>query len=167
MTTILTTQRLYLRNFELTDAPFILELLNTPAWLQFIGDRNVKTEEDATAYLANRLIKGYENGFGFYVIMLKDKELPIGIAGFVKRAELPHVDIGYALLPAYEGKGYASEAATAVMEYGKNQLGFSTVLAIITADNHRSIRLAEQLGLRFYKEISMNNEQLLLFSTAI
>lgn len=77
MTIILTTQRLYLRNFELTDAPFILELLNTPAWLQFIGDRNVKTEEDATAYLENRLIKGYENGFGFYVIILKDKELQL------------------------------------------------------------------------------------------
>lgn len=85
----------------------------------------------------------------------------------MKRAELPHVDIGYALLPAYEGKGYASEAANAVMEYGKNQLGFSTVLAIITVDNHRSIRLAEQLGLRFDKEITMNNEPLLLFSTTI
>jgi ribosomal-protein-alanine N-acetyltransferase len=165
MTTILTTARLELRKFELTDASFILELLNTPAWLQFIGDRNVKNEQDAVAYLENRLIKGYENGFGFYVMMLQDSKVPIGIVGFVKRAELPHVDIGYALLPAYEGKGYAYEAAQATLEYGKKALGFTTVLAIITPNNVRSIKLIEQLGLQYQQTIVLNQEDLLLYTT--
>jgi ribosomal-protein-alanine N-acetyltransferase len=102
------TERLILRYFEVTEAPFILTLINTPSWLQFIGDRNVHTIQEAERYLFGGAIESYEtNGFGFYLVQLKENLEPIGTCGLAKRSFLETPDFGFAFLPAYTGRGYA------------------------------------------------------------
>lgn len=111
---ILTTDRLVLRQFSLSDTAFILELLNSPGWINFIGDRGIRTEKDAEEYLLNGPMKSYQkNGFGLAMIALKESGEGIGMCGLIKRESLADVDIGYALLPAYTGQGYAYEIAAA------------------------------------------------------
>jgi RimJ/RimL family protein N-acetyltransferase len=132
------------------DAAFMLELLNDPSWLRFIGDRGVRTLDDASAYILSGPMAMYERlGYGFYIIELKEDGTPLGICGLVKRDFLDDVDIGYALLPAYWSKGYAHEAASAVMTYAAGELGFKRLLAITSPNNHSSIKLLEKLGLRY------------------
>ncbi|MED1794076.1 GNAT family N-acetyltransferase [Brevibacillus nitrificans] len=156
---VLETERLYLRYQTLDDAPFILELVNDPAWLQFIGDRGVRTLDDARSYIANGAIKSYErDGFGFYLVERKEDHNLLGMCGLVKREGLEDVDVGFAFLPDYRSKGYAYEAASAVMQYAKETLGLTRVVAITTQDNHSSGRLLEKLGLRFERLIQMPND---------
>ena len=144
------TKRLVLSEFFLDDAPFILEMLNDPAWLQFIGDRGVKTLEDAQDYIVNKLQKGFkEQGFGMMIVKLKNDETPIGTCGLLKREYLDDMDIGFAFLPNFRGKGYAFEAVSATMSYGKENLGIKHILAFTDADNSASIQLIEKLGLEF------------------
>jgi RimJ/RimL family protein N-acetyltransferase len=147
---ILETDRLILRHQIIEDAAFILELLNDPSWIQYIGDRGVRTLEDARKYI----IKGPQDmyarlGFGFYLTELKDGGIPIGICGLVKRDFLEDVDVGFAFLPKFWGKGYAFEAASAVMTYAKSVLGLKRIVAITSEDNHASAKLLEKLGLHF------------------
>ncbi|HEY3474967.1 MAG TPA: GNAT family N-acetyltransferase, partial [Anaerolineales bacterium] len=119
--TILETERLLLRQLETDDASFILELLNEPSFIQNIGDRNVRTLEDACAYIVNGPVKSYErNGFGLYLVALKDTNESIGMCGLIRREGLEDVDIGYALFPKFWSKGYAAEAALAVKEYARD-----------------------------------------------
>ncbi|MDR7314216.1 GNAT family N-acetyltransferase [Brevibacillus nitrificans] len=160
---VLETERLYLRHQTLDDAAFILELVNDPAWLQFIGDRGVRTLDDARSYIANGAIKSYErDGFGFYLVERKEDHTLLGMCGLVKREGLEDVDIGFAFLPDYRSKGYAYEAASAVMQYAKETLGLTRVVAITTQDNHSSGRLLEKLGLRFERLVQMPNDTELL-----
>lgn len=160
---VLETERLYLRYQTLDDAPFILVLVNDPAWLQFIGDRGVRTLDDARAYIANGAIKSYErDGFGFYLVERKEDHTLLGMCGLVKREGLEDVDIGFAFLPDYRSKGYAYEAASAVMQFAKETLGLTRVVAITTQDNQSSGRLLEKLGLRFERLIQMPNDTELL-----
>lgn len=164
---ILETERLALREIEEKDAPFILELLNTPSWIKFIGDRNLKTEEDAKNYIATRLAPAYKTvGFGFYLTELKTDNISIGICGLVKRDFLEHVDIGFAFLPQYEGKGYGHESASAIMTHAQATLGLKTIAGITNSNNQRSIALLEKLGLRFQKMILLpeETEEIMLFS---
>src|SRR5215213_5568163 len=127
---ILETERLSLREFTLVDAKFIVELLNSPGWLQFIGDRYVKTEEKAESYLQNGPIKSYhENGFGLSMVELKENRTAIGMCGIIKRDSLETPDIGFAFLPQYEGKGYAFEIADATLSYAKNNLAIAKISA--------------------------------------
>lgn len=115
---ILETERLSLRQLNYGDAPFILELLNSPGWLKFIGDRNVQTEEDAIHYLQHGPMKSYEMfGFGLSLVELKTDETPIGMCGLLKRDYLEHPDIGYAFLAEFMGYGYAFEIASATLAY--------------------------------------------------
>jgi RimJ/RimL family protein N-acetyltransferase len=163
---ILDTERLVLREVTSTDAAFILDLLNQATFKKYIGDRGVRTLEQAREYIAARFTKSYwENGFGLYLMELKADATPIGLCGFVRRKELPDPDIGFALLPQFEKKGFAYEAAEAVMRYGRQTLMLSRVLAITTLDNESSGRLLEKIGLSFEREIEMGNETLKLFST--
>jgi RimJ/RimL family protein N-acetyltransferase len=137
------------------DAEFILRLLNEPSWLHFIGDRGVRTLDDARSYILNGPVAMYARlGFGFYVVELKDDQIPIGICGLVKRDFLDDVDIGYALLPEYWAKGYAYEAASAVMVYGTEALGLKRLIAITSSDNHRSARVLEKLGMRYERMVT-------------
>lgn len=154
------TERLLIREFTLGDAPFVLELVNEPAWLQFIGDKGVRSIEDAENYLLNGPIKSYKaNGYGLWMVQLKDDQTPLGMCGLIKREALDHPDIGFAYRSAHNGKGYGYEAARAVLDYAKNKAGLSQILAITNPDNIRSIRLLEKLGLKYERLITMPGEQ--------
>jgi RimJ/RimL family protein N-acetyltransferase len=151
---VLETDRLVLRRMSVDDAEFELRLLNEPSFLRFIGDRGVRTLEDARAYILKGPVDMYERlGFGLYITELKGEGVPIGICGLVKRDFLADVDIGFAFLPEFWGQGYASEAASAVMEHAKGALGLKRVVAITNPENHSSIRLLEKLGLKFDRMI--------------
>lgn len=166
---VLETERLILRWVSLEDAEFILGLLNEPSWLRFIGDKGVRTLEDARAYILKGPVDMYSRlGFGLYLVELKKSVLPIGMCGLIKRDTLEDVDIGFAFLPAYWGKGYAYEAAAAVMTYGEKVLGLNRIVAITSLDNDRSAKLLEKLGLRFEKVLKLapGSEEIKLFGTA-
>lgn len=148
------TPRLIVRRFTLLDAPFIIDLLNSPTWLKYLGDRNIKTLEDARTYLSQGPIASYDtHGFGLYLVALKGTETPIGMSGLIKRDGLANVDVGFALLPAYTGQGYAFEATKAVMDYGYNTLQLPHIVAVARHDNNQSITLLEKLGLKFHDTI--------------
>ena len=166
MSTILTTERLILREFLLTDADFLLGLLNSDTWLSYIGDRGARTVDDAVNYIKNGPIMSYNTwGYGPWLIALADTGAPIGLCGLIRRSGLDDADIGFALLPAYEGKGYAYEAAQATLAYAKEQLGLTSILAITTTDNIHSIKLLKKLGLHFQKIVTLPNDttELLLY----
>ncbi len=158
---ILTTDRLLLREFTLSDTAFILELLNSPGWINFIGDRGVRTVKDAEEYLLEGPMKSYQkNGFGLAMVVLKETGEGIGMCGLIKRESLSDVDIGYALLPAFTSKGYAFEIAAATLDYGKNELGLSRIVGITDPKNEHSIRLLQKLGLQFEKMVKFGSEGL-------
>ena len=143
------TARLVLRHLDADDAEFIVLLLNDPDWLRFIGDKNVHSADAARSYIANGPMAMYaREGFGLYLTERKDGAIPIGMCGLIKRDALPDVDIGFALLPAYRGQGYALEAATAVMALGRKTLGLRRIVGITSPDNDRSIALLEKLGMK-------------------
>lgn len=146
---ILETERLQLRELTTADTAFIIELLNSPGWLEYIGDRNVHNEEQAIAYLENGPIKSYGlNGYGLFMVMLKEDQTPIGMCGIINRGILENPDIGFALLPEYAGKGYAFEMADATLKYAKETLKLPKILAIVLPTNPHSIRLLEKIGLK-------------------
>ena len=160
MNYFLETERLGLREFTSDDAFFIVELLNTQGWLKFIGDRNVKTKEQAIEYLENGPIKSYEeNDFGLWMVELKKDKTPIGMCGIIKRESLEHPDIGFAFLPEYFGKGYAFESASATLAYAKEKLGMEKILAITIPENEKSIRLLEKIGLSLEGSIAATAEE--------
>lgn len=162
---ILETERLILRDVTADDAEFVLDLLNQPSFKQYIGDRGVRTVEQARDYIAERFTASYrDNGFGLYLMELKTDGNAIGLCGFVSRSTLPDPDIGFALLPQFERRGYAYEAAAAMMDHGRTKLGFGRVLAITTIDNESSGRLLGKIGLRFEREIDLGGETLKLYS---
>ncbi len=134
---ILETERLVLRRLSSDDAEFILELLNQPSFLRYIGDKGVRTTEDAVRYIQTGPIASYERfGFGLYLVELKETKVPIGMCGILKRDTLPDADVGFAFLPDY-------------LQYGKEVLGLPRIVAITSLDNHASIRLLEKIGLKF------------------
>ncbi len=144
------TERLLLRQFTLTDTPFIIELLNTEGWIKYIGNRNVKTAEQARQYLNNGPIKSYaDNGFGLYMVALQNSQIPIGMCGLIKRDYLSHPDIGYAFLPQYTGQGYAFEAAKTVLQHAFNRLQMEKIFAITLAANAPSVKLLQKLGMQY------------------
>lgn len=163
---ILRTNRLLLRELGTDDAPFIVELVNTPGWLKFIGERNIRSVDQAKTYLEEGPIKSYrENGFGLWGVGLKESDTLIGMCGLLKRDALAHPDIGYAFLPAYTGKGYAIEIAQATMDYAKTKLNITTLCAITHPENATSIRLLGKIGMRFKEKLSFKEgEDSLLFS---
>jgi RimJ/RimL family protein N-acetyltransferase len=153
---ILETDRLRLRRLAVDDAEFILRLLNEPSFVQNIGDRGVRSNDDARAYILKGPIASYETfGFGLWIVETKSAGLPIGICGLLKRDVLEDVDIGYALLPEFWSQGYAFESASAVMSYAREKLGSKRVLAVVNADNQRSIRLLEKIGFRYERMIRL------------
>jgi RimJ/RimL family protein N-acetyltransferase len=157
---VLETERLNLRWLSAEDAAFIFELVNDPAWLQFIGDRGVRTLEDARDYILNGPVAMYHRvGFGLYLVELKQSATPIGMCGLIKRAGLEDIDIGFAFLPAFYGQGYAYESASAVMRYAQDTVGLNRVVAITVPDNQRSITLLTKLGLSFVDMLRLGEDQ--------
>jgi len=166
---VLETERLVLRRLSTDDAEFVLGLLNEPSFLRYIGDRGVRNLEQATQYILNRLVTSYErNGFGLYLVELKESGIPIGISGLVKRDTLPDPDIGFAFLPAYWSKGYAVESAVAVMNHAREVLGLTRIVAITSLDNEASAKLLGKIGLRFERliKLSEDEEEIKLFTPA-
>ena len=156
---LLETARLALRHLDLHDAEFIVELLNQETFLRHIGDKGVRSAADACAYLQQGPMDSYRrNGFGLYLTSLRGSEVPIGICGLVKRSALPDPDIGFALLPRYCAKGYASEAAAAVLDHGRQVLGLTRIVAIVSPGNHASAAVLEKIGLRYERRIFLEGE---------
>lgn len=165
---ILETERLILRHLSSDDAEFILELLNEPSFIRYIGDKGVRNLEDARRYIADGPMKSYEvNGFGLYLVLLKENAAPLGICGPLKRDTLPDPDVGFAFLPAYWKLGYAFESANAVMSYARQVLGMDRILAITSPDNEASERLLGKIGLRFDRltKLSEESPEVKLFTT--
>lgn len=160
------TERLRLRELRFDDAAFIIELVNSPGWLKFIGDRNIKTMEQAKVYLETGPIKSYrENGFGLWLVETKEKEIPIGMCGLLRRDYLDDPDIGFAFLPEFIGRGFAAEAAVATLRFAKNELHIPALCAITLPTNIHSIRLLEKIGLRLIKPfcVAGSTTELLLY----
>lgn len=154
------TKRLSIVPLVPSDGSFILSLLNSPGWIRFIGDRNVKTEEAAVGYVL-KIIENPE--VHYWVVRLKDDHAPVGIVTMLKRHYLDHPDIGFAFLPEFTGQGYAFEATQAFLEKIKESTEHSAILAITIPENAHSIRLLTRLGFSFERVIETGNERLQLF----
>jgi RimJ/RimL family protein N-acetyltransferase len=150
------TERLLLRWLNAGDCTFILELLNEPSWIRYIGDKGVQTIQDARRYIENGPVEMYQRlGFGLYLVELKENGAPIGICGLIKRETLVDVDLGFAFLPRFWANGYAFESASAVIAYGRRAFGLSRIVAVLSQDNHRSAKLLEKLGFRFESTVHL------------
>jgi RimJ/RimL family protein N-acetyltransferase len=164
------TNRLIISKLSLKDAPFFLKLVNTPHWIKYIGDRNLKTVKDAEDYLLNGTLKSYkEFGFGFYKLQLKEENKTIGTCGLIKREQLDDVDLGFAFLPEFEGKGFGYEASLAVITLAKKRFHLKKLLAITLPINSNSIKLLEKLGFIYQKSVKPfdDDKELLLFAKQI
>jgi len=161
---VIETERLALHEFTESDAGFVLRLVNEPSFLQYIGDRGVRTLEDARKYIADGPVAGYaHHGYGLLRVTRKSDGTTVGMCGVLKRDTLPDPDIGFSLLPEHWSQGYAMESAGAVMKHARETLRLGRILAITTRDNEPSIRLLGKLGFRFDRMISFGNEELRLF----
>ena len=143
----------------LDDVEFIVELLNDPSFLRFVGDKGVRTTEDAGRYILTGPMDSYErHGFGLWLVELRGTTTPIGICGLLKREALSDVDIGFAFLPQYRSKGYAYESAAAVMDYGRKSLGLRRIVAITDEGNVGSIRVLEKIGMSFDRMVRVSDD---------
>jgi ribosomal-protein-alanine N-acetyltransferase len=146
---ILATSRLKLRHLTLTDAAFVLELVNTSGFLNNIGDKGVRDLFQAEAYLSGNLISSYQKyGYGLYLVELTETGEVVGLCGLVKRDTLPLPDVGYAFLPEFWGKGYALESAKGVVEHARG-LKLRNLMGIVSPGNDASIKVLEKLGMQF------------------
>lgn len=167
---VIETERLNLREMSSADAGFVLEVLNDPGFIRFVGDRGVRTVEDAARYIEERFVESYrQNGFGLWLAEAKDGGLPVGMCGLVTRKELNVVEVGYAFLPPFRGKGYACEAAAAAARYAREALGLPRLYAITDPDNAVSIRVLEKLGMKLERRVRLAGEEseVNLFSTEL
>jgi len=163
------TERLILRPTTEEDAPFVLELMNTPKWLQFIGDRNVKNLTDAKVYIAKKMRPQLQRqGYSNYTVVRKIDGAKMGSCGLYDREGLNGIDIGFAFLPEYEGKGYAYEASKRVLEAAFNEFGLTSIKAITTKSNKKSQHLLKKLGLTLLETKTLPNDtkELLVYSIA-
>jgi len=153
------TERLIIKLVDINDAEFLMELVNTKKWLKNIGDRNVHNLEDAKKYIREKNLPQIERlGFGNAVVILKSNNIKIGTVGLYDREGIEGVDIGFAFLEEYEGKGYAYEAAKKILEERINEFGIKKVSAITLPDNFSSIKLIEKLGLSFREVVRIPND---------
>ena len=143
----LETPRLTLRRFVPEDAPFVVTLLNDAAFLRFIGDRGVRTPDDALGWIANGPAASYaRHGHGLYLVSRRDDGVPIGICGVLRRDNLPDPDLGFAFLPEFRSQGYGLAAATAALRQAREALGIGRIAAVVSPDNVASIGLLRKLG---------------------
>lgn len=156
----LTTERLHLRWLTPDDASFMLRIWNDPAFLRYVGDRGLRTEEDARqALLAGPLTLYDCYGYGPYLLSLQTNGSPAGICGLFRREGLADADLGFALLPGYCGLGYAREAADAVIAHARNDLGLTRLTAIVAPDNAPSRSLISKLGLSFERMLRVPGDE--------
>lgn len=166
----LETERLYLRRVTLDGADLLLAVWNDPAFIRNVGDRGVRTIEEAQEAMKGGALKLYaDHGYGPYAMVLKSDGSRIGICGLFKRDNLDYPDIGFGVLPEFCGKGYAGEASFAVMAHARDDLGIEELTAIVSPDNAPSIGLIEKLGLAFVRMITMPGEdkEICLYSRSL
>ncbi len=160
MKVVCETERIVVRQFELSDAPFIVRLLNDDLFIRYIGDKNVRTQEDAINYLKTGPMASYEkHGFGLNLVCLKGTNTPIGMCGLLKRDELENPDLGYAFLPEYSGQGYAREAVENTLKAVMKNCSVDNVVAVTLPDNVRSNKLLETIGFSFKETIKWYGSQ--------
>lgn len=167
--TVLETSRLTVRQLTPDDAEFVLRLLNEESFLRFVGDRGVRTLEDARKYILDGPIRSYErHGYGLSLVELKGDRRAIGICGLLNRDSLDDVDIGFALLPEFWGNGYAYESASAMLAFAVIEFDLDRVVAVTKPDNAASIRVLEKLGMRFERMVRLSEDatELQLFATS-
>lgn len=166
---VIETERLSLREMSERDAAFMLELLNDTDFKRFIADRGVRTLEGAARYIEERFAESYrQHGFGLWLVETKEGREAAGICGLLNRGEpVPGVEVGYAFLPSFRGKGYAYEAASAAKAYARDALKLPRLHAVVNPDNDASIRVLEKLGMRFERMVRLMGEEfdIKLFST--
>lgn len=154
MTLIATSDRLYIRELTLDDAEFMLKLVNQESYKHYIAYRNIQTLSDSQSFIQKYYLDNYKNlGLGFYAIVLKDSNTPIGINGFAKRDFLDDVDLGFAFLDEYAGNGYAYESSLALIEYAKTTLKLNRIIGFYNPSNTSSDKLLKKLGFIFEKTI--------------
>ena len=164
--TVIETARLRLREFTAEDAVFVLRLLNEPSFLRFIGDRGVRSLDDACRYIAEGPVAGYARfGHGLLRVERKSDGETVGMCGVLKREALPDPDLGFSFLPEHWSQGYAIESARGVLRHARGTLGLGRIVAITTNDNEPSIRLLGKLGFQFERMIRMGDEELRLFAS--
>ncbi|ELE7131114.1 GNAT family N-acetyltransferase [Vibrio harveyi] len=163
----LTTKRLTLRLVSVEDAPFILELYNQPDFYRFVGDKQIRTLEEAKRYIQDNMLRMQElKGVSLLVVETNHDKQPVGICGLVKRDTLTAFDIGYGYLPSAYGKGYAKEAASVVVDFAREEMNIENLVAITNNDNIRSISLLEKLGFQFERvEQTYDNGRILQLYT--
>lgn len=164
------TPRLSLRRLDAGDAPFLVDLLNQPSFLANIGDRGVRTPEDALRYLRDGPLAMYERcGFGLWLLSRKSDGAAIGLCGLLRRDTLPDADVGYALLPPYWGAGYASEAVQATLRHAREKFGLRRVVAIVSEGNDASVRVLEKAGMKYEGRVTVTEgaPEVLLFGVAL
>lgn len=150
------TERVRIRALTIIDAGFMMQLMNTATWIKNIGNRNINNKTAASNYIANNIINSYHvNGFGLFLVAQKKDNQPIGICGIVKREGLALPDLGFAFLPQYEGKGFATEAGKAVVKYASESLQIAELAGITKPDNLASIRVLEKVGMEFKQMIQL------------
>lgn len=153
---VLETERLSLREVELTDAPFMLELLNSPGFLENIGDRGVRDEHQARAYIEERVLGSYrDHGFGMWLAVQKADGAPVGLAGLVRREGLDTPDVGYAFIQKVWGRGYAQEAAAAVLAHAQGPMSIPKLAAITTPENFASMAVLRKIGFTYQGMIQL------------
>jgi RimJ/RimL family protein N-acetyltransferase len=162
---VLETPRLFLRELALTDASFIVELLNTEGWLRYIGDRGVHSEADAENYLTSGPFESYRtNGFGLWLVVRKEDSMRLGMCGILKRPILNHPDVGFAYLPEFTRQGYAGESLRGILHLARTRFSLQKVCAITTPDNNASQKVLASAGFEFSgTTLSEKNEELFLY----
>ena len=159
MTENIVTERLILKPVSVVDAEFISQLYNSPRFIEFIGDKNIRSAADAEEYIKNRFLPQIEKlGYGNYVITQKDDGKKLGSVGVFEREGLDVPDIGFSLLPDYEGKGYGFEAASALLDIAFKEFGLKKISAITSDPNLSSRKLIEKLGLTYQKKVQLPND---------
>ena len=152
--TIIETERLFLRETSGSDAEFIIELFNDPTFIRYVGDRGIRNKDDAISYLNEGPLQSYQDhGFGLYCVVRRDDKALIGMCGLLQREQFESPDIGYNFLPDFRGQGYALEAAAGTVEFAKKVVQGAQLLAIVNADNRPSITLLEKLDFAYTGEV--------------
>jgi RimJ/RimL family protein N-acetyltransferase len=158
------TERLLIRPTSIEDAPFILELMNSPKWLQFIGDRNIKTLKDAERYITHKISVEFKRlGYSNYTVVRKTDKTKIGSCGLYDREGLDGIDIGFAFLPLYEGQGYAFESAFRLQRAANEEFGLTHLYAITAKENQSSQRLLEKLQFKLLNTVILPSDSEALF----
>jgi len=164
------TKRLFIRPSCLEDAPFYLELYNTPKWIEYIGDRNIKTVKDSEEHIKAKILPQLETtGFSNYTVIRKSDKTFLGTCGLYDREGIEGVDIGFAFLPEYERQGYAFESASILIQEAMPHFNLTKVSGITVEENIASQKLLEKLGLQFSKMIRIPNDDapLMLYELVI